>query len=424
MLQGSFQKKIIHTGIFLFVLFQLIFGVIPGWSDIQSDFPNYYVSGKLVHADKDSVKLYDNSWFQQQLQYHGINAQGKFAPFPPPTAFVLYPLTFLEPLTAKRVWLCFNLSLIALVILFMHRISGASSALCAFLLTGSGLALANNLMLGQVYLLLLFSMLLSIKLLQSNSRWIPGTLLGCGIAVKYFPLVFIPGLIRTKKWTVLAWIVFTLFLLNLLALLIFGMNTYTEFFDHVLFRHFAGELEGQSPWSASFQSWNALAHMLFRYHSFENPDPLSDSGLLYTVVKSGIPALILLLSGYILIRIRNVKSYLENSVMLLSSTLLFLTPAGATYHNLLLLLPFTLYLQQFSTTEGLFNPSVMVLFLSLVISGILPLLLNNLQVLTENLLFLFHRLWLNGIFYFVIARQLLLISGKGNSLSSDRIAAE
>ncbi len=424
MLQGSFQKKIIHTGLFLFVLFQLIFGVIPGWSGIQSDFPNYYVSGKLVHADSDSVKLYDNSWFQQQFQNHGINAQGKFAPFPPPTAFVLYPLTFLEPLTAKRVWLCFNLLLIAPVIILMHRISGASSALCAFLLTGSGLALANNLMLGQVYLLLLFSMLLSIKLLQSNSRWLPGTLLGGGIAVKYFPLVFIPGLIRCKNRFVLAWIVFTLILVNLSALIVFGLNTYKDFFNSVLFSHLSGELKGQSPWSASFQSWNALAHVLFRYHPLENPDPLSDSGLLYSVVKNGIPALVLLLSGYIMFKIRHVKSYLENSVMLLSSTLLFLTPAGATYHNLLLLLPLTLYLQQFRSTEGLFNPSVMVLFLSLVISGILPLLLNNLQVLTENLLFLFHRLWLNGIFYLVIARQLLLVSGKGNSLSSDRIASE
>jgi hypothetical protein len=418
MLQGTFQNRIIQSAIFLFILFQLIFGVIPGWSDIQSDFPNYYVAAQLIHSDKDSLRLYDNDWFQEQILSHGIKAQGKFAPFPPPTAFILYPLTFLEPLSAKRVWLCFNLLLIPPVILLMRKVSGTSSALCTLLLTGSGLTLANNLMLGQVYLLLLISMLISMILLQGNSRWIPGALLGFGIAVKYFPLVFIPGLIRAKKWIVLAWIVFTLFLLNFLALLIFGMNTYTEFLDHVLFRHFAGELEGQSPWSSSFQSWNSLAHVMFRYHVLENPDPLINSNLLFNLMKIGIPLFILTLTGYVFTGIRGNKMQMECSVMLLSAMILFLTPAGATYHHLLLILPLTLYLRIFRPGRGLFNTSFLILFLCLSISGIFPLLLNKIPHLSENLVLRFHRLCLSAVFYLVIVRQLLWLSGKENSENS------
>lgn len=92
------------SGILLvgFICFQVYFGIIPGWTSIRSDFPNYYVSSRLLFEAKDSLKLYDNSWFQEQIYAHGIEARGKFAPFPPPTAFLMAPVAVFRHLWQKE----------------------------------------------------------------------------------------------------------------------------------------------------------------------------------------------------------------------------------------------------------------------------------------------------------------------------------
>ncbi len=76
---------------------------------MHSDFANYYVSAKMV-LEKDSLdRLYDNEWFQQKIVTHGINTLGKFAPFPPVTAWMMLPLANFNPITAQRIFLSINL---------------------------------------------------------------------------------------------------------------------------------------------------------------------------------------------------------------------------------------------------------------------------------------------------------------------------
>ena len=80
-------------------------GMVPAMSKIDSDFPNYFTAAKIVADGGDVERLYDNSWFQGQMRRYQIGkpSEGKFAPFPPPTALLLVPLTRLEPLNALRV---------------------------------------------------------------------------------------------------------------------------------------------------------------------------------------------------------------------------------------------------------------------------------------------------------------------------------
>src|SRR3569833_16357 len=84
----------------------LVKGVIPAFTAITDDFPEYFTSATIVRKGEDAAKLYDGAWFREQTRRYRVGTQenpGMFAPYPPPTALLLVPLTGFEPLTALRI---------------------------------------------------------------------------------------------------------------------------------------------------------------------------------------------------------------------------------------------------------------------------------------------------------------------------------
>src|SRR5438552_3627638 len=71
--------------------FVLVRGVVPALTTIDSDFPNYFAAARIVAAGGSAERLYDDSWFQQQIRRElpGVEPRGKFGPFPPPTALLM-----------------------------------------------------------------------------------------------------------------------------------------------------------------------------------------------------------------------------------------------------------------------------------------------------------------------------------------------
>jgi hypothetical protein len=75
-------------------------GIAPPLAKVGTDFPSDLTAAKIV-ADGGAVdRLYDIPWFQDQMRRYRIGglSEGKFAPFPPPTALLLVPLTAPSPL--------------------------------------------------------------------------------------------------------------------------------------------------------------------------------------------------------------------------------------------------------------------------------------------------------------------------------------
>ena len=90
-----------------------------------TDFPNYYTAATLVRKGEPLRSYYDWTWFQRQIHYAGIDRQlGGYVPHTPATMLPFVPLTFLEPQTAKRVWLLFEFLFLAAAILLLSRWSG------------------------------------------------------------------------------------------------------------------------------------------------------------------------------------------------------------------------------------------------------------------------------------------------------------
>jgi hypothetical protein len=148
------------------IAFSVQKGIRTGWTVVNSDFANYYVAAQLVVQGKSLDKLYDNDWFQEQIKANGINTPGKFAPFPPITAWMLVPLTPASPLTAQRILLIINLLLVGFSIWLLQRMLHFPWRMAAILVLAAGQGFSNNLAFGQVYWIIAVCILFSLYLEQ------------------------------------------------------------------------------------------------------------------------------------------------------------------------------------------------------------------------------------------------------------------
>ena len=378
----------------LLVLVQIWKGIYPALTEIRSDFPNYYVSSKLLLEGKDLSDLYSNEHFNDLIHSYGIDQHGKFAPFPPPTAFIMLPLAGFEPLTAKRIWTCINLLLLYGVIVLFGKIAKLTLLQSATIVLLSGVALFNNFYLGQVYLFILFIWMLS-YLWAEKRPGIAGALLATGISVKYFPVVSIPSLFVKKNFRMLMATGLSLLGIALLSIIIIGIKPCNDFINSVLFDHLNGKLEGQNPYAFAFQSWNSLALNLFSKDVIINPDPVYDWPAGVFVLKFVVFFGLISTFCFVIYKLRTHPNLAEYSIVFCSLFALAYSPASASYHLLLMLFPVALLIKLQNDNERFIAFLICFLFL-IGFSGILFDFINS---RISFLPFRFYRLiLLNGFF--------------------------
>ncbi len=274
-----------------------------------------------------------------------MNQMGKFSPFPPVTALVMIPLTFLSPANALRVWTLLNLALLAYAVLLVNRIAAKPWYWGTALFLFSGHALANNFKFGQLYLGLTLLMLIGyLSWIQGKSTW-SGIAFGIGAAVKYFPIIVLIEFAQRRQWKLMAWFLVTVGLITLLGVTIIGFDVHVQFLQTVLGRHLSGDI--QDPFSPTFQSWNSLFRRIFIYDPIRNPTPLVNSVLGYGVSLASvyISTVLFLAAGLIQAR-RKFESFADSvQFALVCIGGLLLLPASATYHFLLLVPPLAILLK-------------------------------------------------------------------------------
>lgn len=402
----SFYRKnsgrLLWIAIVLLILYQGRAGIIPGWQ-MQSDFPNYFTASRLIVERQDLSKLYDNNWFQQQMISHGMNTAGKFTPFPPPSALIFIPLTPFNPLTAKRIWLILNVLLVIPLLRMMNRVTGFSISENLLLLLLCGLGLATNFLLGQMYLLLLFTLFAGYDLMLKKKNFAGGFLWGLAAAIKFVPVIFlIPFLLRNKKRTIVGFAIGFL-VLHLLSLFLMGIPVYTAYIS-VFLNHLNGSIEGQSPFAYQFQSWSAFLRILFVYDAQWNPHPFINSPLLFELTRGAVYAVVIFIAVILIAKLfRKAKSterdheFLELSFAVIGISFFEILPASATYHFVLLLFPLALLLRN-PGGEKFFQLKIPVI-LSFALIGLFPVILQ--KIIPTTSLLIFYRLWLMTLFYLI-----------------------
>jgi len=390
-----FSNSVSSRIFLLFLVFvQILKGIYPAVTEIRSDFPNYYVSSKLLLEGKDLSDLYSNKHFNELIHSYGIDQSGKFAPFPPPTAFVMLPLAGFDALTAKRIWTCINLLLLFGVILLFGKISGLTNTQSAGVVLLSGAALYNNFYLGQVYLLVLFMWMLAYVWAEKRPG-LAGAFLATGISIKYFPVVSIPSLLVNRNFKMLVATAISLIGIALLSIIIIGTKPCNDFINSVLFDHLNGNLEGQNPYAFAFQSWNSLALNLFMKDAILNPNPVFDWPQGVVIFKAIVFLVMISVLVYSIFGLRDHPRLSEYSIVFLSFFALAFSPASASYHLLLLLFPGALLIGLQKGNESLIS----FLICSLFVLGFSGILFDFINSKISFLPFRFYRLIILNVFF-------------------------
>ena len=318
------------------VLFRL--GILPALRTTQGDFGNYYTASRLVAEGISFERAYrDFVWFQKQMDRVGIQNQvGGFIPHPPPTALIFLPLQSFDALTAKRIWIWFNVILLALNIYLLTKISEMHWLITAVLVLGTGYGLLNNFLFGQQYLLVLASILLAILLRQRGYHLTAGVALGFMIPVKYVGVLFLLYFAWKKNWRLVLAAIATSAGIVLLTLWLTDLQTFITFGREVLPRHLRGEI--QEPFAVYFQSWNSLFRRLFVYEQTLNPNPAVNAPAAFFMLKSFVFLLIVSLSLFVLNRLKLTNPRHQSLFELgwIPVVILLISPGSATYHFLLL----------------------------------------------------------------------------------------
>ncbi len=322
-------------------------GVVPALTRLDTDFPNYYTAGKLVATHGDLDRLYDDEWFQQQINANGIQQIGRFSPFPPPTALVFAPLALFSPLTALRIMTLTNVLLLILSFVLLSRILGVSYREGALFVLLSGIGLINCFRFGQLYIAVSAGMIIGFMLLQRKKPVAAGIPLGFFLPVKYFPSVTVPFLMMKREWRGLASTLATAVLVVVASIVIMGPGVHREFLTTIFGSHLTASPQVLDQFSTAFQSLNSLVNRLMLYDPVRNPQPVVAVpqllwGVKAALVGSAVAAAVLTITR--LARSGHPRAA-ELSIAVTAILALTIAPATATYHFVLLWLPVGLLLR-------------------------------------------------------------------------------
>ena len=358
--------------------FVLVRGIVPAMSGIENDFPGYYTAAKIAADGGQARRLYDDAWFREQIRHYGLEDPrnpGKFAPFPPPTALLLVPLTSLRPLTALRVVVIVDVLCMGLAALLLRKTFAWPMTESALFVLASGLGLLSGLRYGQPYILISTFCLLGYFLYLSGRPWLAGAALGLFVPIKYFPVVPLVCLALRREWRVAAGGATAILAVVLISIAVLGWPVHQIFLTSVFGSHLLGRLslaDSTVPFTAVYQSFDTLIDRLFILDPTWNPHPLLNApavrGVALVATKS---ALVLIAAASLLgLARRDGGIAAAPAIGVLGILILLIAPATATYTFVLLWLPVALLVDYFLARGE--HKACGVLLVTYVLIGFIP----------------------------------------------------
>ncbi len=259
---------------------------------MRTDFPNYFIPAVLHHQGIPIDRAYEWRWFQRHKDYLQIDQTlVGFLPNPPMCAVPLLPLASLPPLSAKRVWLAFNLALLAISLWSLHRVTQLPWRRLLLLTFLCLVPLRDNFLYGQYYVVILALICLAFCSACRGHRFTSGALLAAAAWFKIFPAFFLILFLRKRNWRAAAGLIVTGALLGVLSIYLFGWNVHQVLFSEVLPRALHGDLV--SPYVSQWNSFTALCHRFFLAEPELNPAPWIDSPALYSLAQAALATVLL-----------------------------------------------------------------------------------------------------------------------------------
>lgn len=403
----SFLLFIILTGVFIYSVF------IPSVNKVNTDFPNYYVSARMYLDGKDMRTAYDNVQFNRELELYGITGQiVSYTPYPPLTALLLTPLAHMEPLKAKLMWNIFNLLLLAGCVVLLAKIAGLNFVHTALIFYLSGFALANNFMLGQAYMPVLFFLLLGIYFMQKGSDLPAGLFIALSIVLKFFTIFFIFLFIFKKRYRLLVYTILFTIIIYIPVIWLTGFELNYYYYTAIMPR--LGDAWVGTVYAAEYQSWLSLLHRWFHSEPELNPNPLFASNTAFYLLKYSWIFFILTLA---VSAVRENNSSLKEEISLFCITCLLLLPVNASYQYVVLVPAAAILFVYFSQRKKYFSGAAIVLLMFLMNSHVQIFITNTFK---QSPLYILAYVKLFGLLVFFTVNVVILFRLKSEKIFNRR----
>ena len=69
------RLALLRTAVLVLALRLVWMYLVPSWTEITTDFQNYYTAAWTVRHHRPLVDLYDTSWFQRESERAGLEGQ-------------------------------------------------------------------------------------------------------------------------------------------------------------------------------------------------------------------------------------------------------------------------------------------------------------------------------------------------------------
>ena len=281
----------IERGVLLLSICYLCFHAMPrAWNGLVTDFPNYYMSARLAHERYDTSRMYEWTWLQREKDHRAVDIHViGLLPITPFSTLAMWPLTGLEPLTAKRIWILLNLALlvpIGWMLRSMTRLTYRQIALVFAL----SIPLQRNLEFGQFYVVLLLLIVAACWAYLRGYLALAGVLVAIAAACKIFPALLLVLFLQRRHWRVLAWGAIAGIAATGLSIAVFGWNVHRTYLLEILPWTLHGEAMPPYLLNASI---SGVLHRLFLFEPQWNPRPWHSSPLCYSLLLPALQMFIL-----------------------------------------------------------------------------------------------------------------------------------
>jgi hypothetical protein len=260
-------------------------GLVPAWSELSTDFPNYYIAGRLYRAGYPLERLYDWIWIQRQKDHLGLDQPlVGYVPLTLFSALVVAPLSVLPALAAKRCWLVINLLLLVGIGWMLKRMTALRGRQVALVIFAAVVPLRTNFGFGQQHLLLLFVLTIAAWLYFQRRDLAAGVVLSAAAALKLYPAMLALLFLRKRRWRALAGLALGSVGVALLAVALFGWEPMRVYAREILPRAVL-RAEVTDPYSVHLSSFTGLLRRLLVYEPELNPHPLAHAPALFSVLQ-------------------------------------------------------------------------------------------------------------------------------------------
>jgi Glycosyltransferase family 87/WD40-like Beta Propeller Repeat len=270
--------------LFLLLLFA-VRGLIPAWSHLDADFPNYYLVARLWREGYPVERVYDWVWFQRQKDHAGIDkALVGFTPSTLTSALIVLPLSSLSPLQASRCWLVISLGFLLSAAAILKQVTRLTWQRIGVIMFLAVTPLQKNFLLGQVYSVVLFLLALGVWSYFKDRQFLSGVVLASAAAINIYLVLFLVFFAMKKRWRAACGVIAGIASASVLSIYLFGADACRIYLREVFPWQLRGEIN--DPYAIDWDSLNALVRRLFIAEPELNPAPVAHLPSLYALLHS------------------------------------------------------------------------------------------------------------------------------------------